>query len=92
MKQQVVAQAMEQANQPEKKFRAGAISATVWLNTGKDLNGAKTEYRTVSLERAYMDKEGKWQYTNSMRVGDVPKAGVVLQKAYEYLVLAQASA
>ncbi len=74
-------------NLPEKKFRAGAISATVWLNKGHTQQGTETEYRTISLERAYADKEGKWQTTNSYRIGDLPKAAVVLQHAYEYLVL-----
>ena len=74
-------------NLPEKKYRAGGISATVWLNKGQKVTGEETEYRTVSLERSYTDKEGKWQSTNSMRVNDLPKATVVLQKAYEHLVL-----
>ncbi|MBT4539114.1 hypothetical protein HOI26_00050 [Candidatus Woesearchaeota archaeon] len=68
-------------NLPEKKFRAGGISATVWLN--QSTNG---EFRTISLERSYTDKSGKWQSTSNMRVGDLPKANVVIQKAYEYLV------
>ena len=28
-------------NQPEKKFRAGAVAATVWLNEGKNKEGEK---------------------------------------------------
>ncbi len=75
-----------QGNLPEKKFRAGAISATVWLNKGHRPNGEESEYRTISLDRNYTDKEGKWQSTNSFRLTDLPKAGLVLQKAYEYLV------
>ena len=74
-------------NVPEKKFRAGAISATVWLNKGKNKDGEETSYRTISIGRGYMDKEGAWQNTNSLRVNDLPKATVVLQKAYEHLVL-----
>ena len=77
----------KQGNLPEKKFRAGSISAPVWLNKGQKQTGEETEYRTISLERAYADKEGKWQTTNSYRIGDLPKAAVVLQHAYEYLVL-----
>ena len=76
-------------NLPEKKFRAGAITATIWLNKGHNNNGEETEYRTISLERNYTDKEGRWQSTNSFRVNDLPKANVVLNKAYEYLVLAE---
>ncbi|MFP4567894.1 MAG: hypothetical protein ACLFN8_03035 [Candidatus Woesearchaeota archaeon] len=72
---------------PEKKFRAGTISATIWLNHGKDSEGKETKYKTVSFERSYMDKEGNWQTTNSLRIGDLPKATLVLNKAYEYLAL-----
>ncbi len=68
-------------NLPEKKFRAGAVSATVWLNKAE--NG---DYRTISIERSYTDRAGKWQSTNSLRVNDLPRAEVVLQKAYEFLV------
>ncbi|MBS3140129.1 hypothetical protein J4479_03930 [Candidatus Woesearchaeota archaeon] len=74
-------------NAPEKKFRAGAISATVWLNKGQRADGEEAEYRTISLDRRYADKNGIWQSTNSFRVSDLPKAQVVMQKAFEYLVL-----
>ncbi|MBI2665537.1 hypothetical protein HYX12_02880 [Candidatus Woesearchaeota archaeon] len=74
-------------NMPEKKFRAGAVSATVWLNKGQKTDGEEAEYRTISIERSYTDKEGKWQSSNSLRINDLPRATVVLQKAYEFLVL-----
>ena len=73
-------------NQPEKKFRAGPIAATVWKNqTEKD--GKIVEYRTVSFDRNYQDKNGEWNSTNSLRVSDLPRASLVLQKAYEYITL-----
>ena len=75
-----------QGNLPEKKFRAGAISATIWLNQGQK-DGNSVEYKTISIERNYTDKDGNWQSTNSLRVNDLPKASVVLQKAYEHIVL-----
>jgi len=83
----IVQKAQTNGNYPEKKFRAGAISATVWLNKGHRANGEESEFKTISLERAYTDKDGKWQSTNNFRVGDLPKANVVLQQAYEYVVL-----
>ena len=87
MTQQIVAQATNGVgNAPEKKFRAGAISATVWLNRGQKATGEETEYRTVSLERSYTDKEGNWQSTNSFRVNDLPKVALLAQKAYEFQV------
>ena len=87
MTQENVAQATKgTGNLPEKKFRAGALSATVWLNRGQKATGEATEYKTISIERSYTDKEGKWQSTNSLRINDLPKAQVVLQKAYEFVV------
>lgn len=76
-----------QGNFPEKKFRAGAISATVWVNKFQKPNGEEGEFKTISIDRRYTDKQGKWQSSNNLRLNDVPKANVVLQKAYEFLVL-----
>ena len=75
-------------NTPKKTFRAGAVSATVWNNT-TEKNGETVEYSTVTFERSYKDAQGKWQTTNSLRVNDLPKAALVLNKAYEELALAE---
>ena len=88
MKTNEVAQAPT-GNLPEKKFRAGAISATIWQNQGQNQQGDAVEYRTISLDRVYKDKDGNWKNTNSLRVNDLPKATLALQKAYEYLVVGQ---
>ncbi len=75
-------------NQPEKRFSTGAISATVWKNNGTSKKtGEPVEFRTVTLQRRYTDKEGKWQTSSNLRINDLPRASLVLQKAYEYLVL-----
>lgn len=74
----------EENNLPEKKFRAGAITATIWKNTSND---GESEFNTISFERSYKDKKDEWQTTNSLRVNDLPKAKLVLEKAYEFLVL-----
>ena len=71
---------------PEKKIRAGAISATIWKNRS-EANGKITEYRTISIDRNYRDKSGNWQSTHSLRVNDIPKVQLVLSKAYEYIVM-----
>ncbi len=72
---------------PEQKFKAGSVSATIWQNQGHDSEGKPTAYKTISFERSYLDKEGNWQTTNSLRVSDIPKAILVLTKAYEHLML-----
>ena len=82
--QKVVLGGTKTGNLPQMKFRAGAVSATIWLNKGE-----KGDYQTISIERNYKDQEDKWQSTNSLRINDLPKANVVLQKAYEYIVLNQ---
>ena len=75
-------------NQPEKKFSTGVISATVWKNNGTSKKtGESVEFRTVTLQRRYTDKEGNWQTSSNLRINDLPRASLVLQKAYEYLVL-----
>jgi hypothetical protein len=73
-------------NRPLKKFRAGAICATVWSNHAKEGEG---EYMTVSFERGYKDKEGVWKSTSSLRANDLPRAALVLQKAYEFIALGE---
>ena len=82
----------ENRNTPEKKFSTGVITATVWQNQGKGKNGETTAYRTVSLQRRYKDKNGVWQSANSMRVNDLPRASLVIQKAFEYLVIREQNA
>ena len=78
-------------NQPEKKFRAGAISATVWQNEGQRKDGTTSSFNTISFERGYKDRNGEWKSTSSLRITDIPKAVVVLNKAYEYLIMKGAS-
>ncbi|MEK6963574.1 MAG: hypothetical protein AABX70_04050 [Nanoarchaeota archaeon] len=70
---------------PEKKIRIGAITATIWKNESKSKEGENYIYRTVSFGRSYKDKSGVWQSTNSLRANDLPKASLVLSKAYEFL-------
>jgi hypothetical protein len=87
-KQEVIKMETKEVNTPEKKISTGAISATIWRNNGTSKRtGGAVEYNTITLQRRYKDKEGNWQTSNSMRVSDLPKATLVLQKAYEYLVL-----
>ena len=80
----------EAKNVPEKKFSTGAVTATIWQNQGRGRNGEIIGYRTVSLQKRYTDKNGTWQSSNSFRLNDLPKAALVLQKAYEFAVLRDA--
>lgn len=74
-------------NRPVKKFRAGAMSVSIFKNDGTRKNGEAVEFDTVQLQRAYKDKNDEWQNTSTLRVNDLPRAALLLGKAYEHLVL-----
>jgi hypothetical protein len=76
-----------EGNKPEKKFSTGCVQATVWKNTGKAKSGEEKEFKTITFSRSYKDDNGEWKTTNSLNISDIPKAMVVLSKAYEYLIL-----
>jgi len=48
----------DMANKPEKKYKAGAVSATVWKNEGQK-NGKNFAFHTISLARNYKDQSGE---------------------------------
>ena len=73
---------------PVKKFVAGTIQAAIWNNRLPVGGGNDNVMMTVSLERRYKDREGNWQSSGSLRVNDVPKAVLLLNKAYEFLTTA----
>ena len=70
--------------QPEITFRHGSCSASIFENEYR--RGDETfTISTVSFQRSYLDRDGNWQTTNSLKVNDIPKAILVLNKAYEFL-------
>ena len=71
-------------SQPEITFRHGPCSASVFSNE-YERGEEKFTVRSVAFQRRYQDKDGNWQTTNSLKVNDIPKACLVLQKAYEFL-------
>ncbi len=71
---------------PDKKFKAGGLTATVWKGISQ-----KGTYFSVQLAKSYKDKENNWKTTSSLRENEVPKAVVLLQKAYEYVISQQAN-
>ena len=89
--QQRTPQSQQDQNTPNKplaRFTAGAVSATVWSNQSQGKDGES--YNTVSLQRRYRDREGNWKSASALRVNDLPRAHLVLSKAYEFLVMRDA--
>ncbi len=69
---------------PEIVFRHGPCSVSVFSN--KVEKGDQTfNVRSVSFQKTYMDKDGHWQTTTNLKVNDIPKAVLVLNKAFEFL-------
>ena len=48
------------------------------------------QYKTVVIERSYKDNNNEWKNTKSFRVNDLPKVAMLINKAYEYLVVQSA--
>lgn len=70
--------------QPEIVFRHGSCSAAVFENA-VDRNDSSARTRSVHFQKSYRDADGAWQTTLFLRSQDLPKAVLVLNKAYEYL-------
>lgn len=71
--------------QPEKRFKVGAVVASVFSNDINTGEGSRL-MRSVTLQKTYRDKEGNFRPTNSLNTNDVPKAILALSKAYDFLM------
>ena len=71
---------------PEKTFRKGSVSASVFANefTGKD-GKQFTTYKVVP-QKVYMGKDGKLANTDSFGVNEIPRIIIALTNAYDYLI------
>ena len=77
---------MAEQNQPVKKFRAGGVTATIWRNDVQQ-DGQTVTRSSVTLQKSYRDKDGKWRNGSSFWVNDLSRVELVVRKAYEYLAL-----
>lgn len=72
---------------PEKSFKCGGCEASIFENEIAR-NGQTSRMKKVAFQKRYKSSEGGWKTTYSLDINDIPKAVLVLSKAYEYLVLA----
>ncbi len=73
--------------EPKEKFRVGGVTASIFENMRTNSAGEAFSSQYVVVDRSYRDKAGEWKNTTSLGVGDVPKAILALNKAYEHMVL-----
>jgi hypothetical protein len=81
-------------NSPEKVFRVGHVSASIFVNTStreEDGESVEREFRTTSLQRSYKDDEGKWQYSGNLTLGDLANAIRALSLAQAYVEAQEAT-
>jgi len=71
---------------PEKEFRAGGVSATVW-NNQQVINGNRMDVKSVQIQRNYQDDKKEWKKTSSFKQNDLPKLIAVATEAFKYLTL-----
>jgi len=70
--------------QPEKSFRMGLVSASVFANEYETADRKKKTRRNVVIQRSYKDGD-EWKQTNSFGLGDLPAAVRVLELAQSYV-------
>jgi hypothetical protein len=72
---------------PEKTFRAGACSASVFVNERQTENGT-FKLPSIAFACRYKDEAtGEWKDASSMSPNEAARALIVLQKALEHCLL-----
>ncbi len=70
-------------SKPEKVFRIGYVSASIFVNEIKTEAGTRT-VRNVNVQRRYKDGN-EWKSASSFGLGDLPCALRVLQLALQHM-------
>ncbi|MFH1748854.1 MAG: hypothetical protein ABIG44_17610 [Planctomycetota bacterium] len=79
-------------NRPVQEFRARNLSLAIWQNEGTR-DGRPVTLHSVTLNKRYQDQQtGEWKDSNSFFPDDLPRLRLLLDKAYEHLLLRDASA
>ncbi|MEX1096239.1 MAG: hypothetical protein WED34_09335 [Planctomycetales bacterium] len=75
--------AQKRTKQPEKVFRVGFVSASVFAHDVENEDGKRT-MRSVSVQKRYLDGE-EAKYTSSFNLAELPQALRVMQLAQQYV-------
>lgn len=75
---------------PEKQFRIGLVSASVFANEVNGEGGKRT-VRSVNVQRRYREGDGDWKTATSFALSDLPAAIRVLQLAQQHVEEQEAS-
>ena len=72
---------MTDTKKPEKTFRIGRLSATIWLNEGNE----GTKFYSVDIVRNYKDKDGNWKTTSSFSHDELLNVAMLAQRAETFV-------
>jgi len=70
-------------SKPEKKFRCGPITASVFAET-RVVNGQMVKFYSTSIDKVYKDGE-QWKHTTSFAPEDLPKVALLANDVYREL-------
>ncbi|MBN2561520.1 MAG: hypothetical protein JXQ75_11380 [Phycisphaerae bacterium] len=78
-------------NRPVKEFRARNLSLAIWQNEGTR-EGRPITLHSITLNKRYQDQDsGEWKDSSSFFPDDLPRLRLLLEKAYEHLLLRDVS-
>lgn len=80
--------AQQQKKSPEKVFRIGHVSASIFLNDASSDGGSRS-FRSVNVQRSYRDGD-ETKFSSSFTLADLPTAIRVLQLAQQHVEQAEA--
>ncbi len=78
--------ASQDATTPAAVVRCGTLSGAVFKRLAKAKNGEEFATFQVSLRRSYLDAEGKWQHTQTLREEDLLPAAFTLTQCFERIM------
>lgn len=78
-----------ESKKPEKTFRIGFVSASVFVNDAETENGTR-HFRSVNVQRSYRDGD-ETRFVTSFGLAELPQAIRVLQLAQEHVEQAEAN-
>ena len=76
-------------SRPEKKFKCGPISASIWAED-KTLESGVVKFYSINITKAYKNGDN-WKNTNNFNAEDLPKVALVANEAYKYIRLSSSN-
>jgi len=76
-------------SRPEKKFKCGPISASIWAED-KTVESGVVKFYSINITKAYKDGDN-WKNTNNFNAEDLPKVALVANETYKYIRLSSSN-